>query len=86
MTDVRQEIIEWVEKAQQLLPGNRISWYRSVREQLEFVKSVTESGRRATAEELAGMSLSQLAMREFEPDFPDLALAIYEVMDRFRRL
>jgi hypothetical protein len=87
----REELIEWVERAQRLLAGTKDPypdfWYDSVEKQLQYVMEVAKSPHgRAPSSESKELSMGLLAVREIEPAYPDLANAIYEVMGRFRKL
>lgn len=85
-----EELIQRVEEAQHLLAAtkdpNPAPWYNSVARQLDFVMSVAKSGGGPSIAEVESMSMGLLAVREIEPDYPELANAIYEVMGIFRTL
>lgn len=87
---MREELIEWVQKAQRHLAATKEPapdfWYESVERQLEFVLSVAQGGGRPSQEDLESMSMGLLAVREFENEYPELAHAIAEVLYRFKRL
>lgn len=79
------ELLKMVERAEALLAATHPAhqWRDSVGKQLEYIREVATKRRRPARGEYARFTMGLLAAREFELQYPELATAIYEVLERF---